>query len=82
MIDGFPIDVNQAATFESEICKPGLVIAFDAADDVLKFRLKNRNNFDDTEEAQLESSLVHVCLSTCLNSRPNHSHKFYEMIAR
>lgn len=51
MIDGFPIDQSQADSFVSEICTPTMVIAFEANDEVLKERLKGRNNFDDTDES-------------------------------
>lgn len=51
MIDGFPIDEEQAESFVTEIGEPTLVLAFEANDEILKDRLKSRNNFDDTEES-------------------------------
>merc|ERR1712002_632317 len=51
LIDGFPINEGQASNFEEDIGKPSMVIAFEAGDEVLKQRLKKRNNFDDNEDS-------------------------------
>merc|ERR1739848_984089 len=54
LIDGFPMDSEQAEAFISDIGTPAAVILFEANDTVLQERLKSRNNFDDTEEAILK----------------------------
>lgn len=51
LIDGFPIDLEQAEAFARDIAAPNAVIFLEANDSVLKERLKQRNNFDDTEES-------------------------------
>merc|ERR1711973_153074 len=51
LIDGFPMDSEQAEAFISDIGPPTAVILFEANDAILQERLKSRNNFDDTEEA-------------------------------
>merc|ERR1711988_301677 len=51
LIDGFPMDSEQAEAFISDIGTPTAVILFEANDAILQERLKSRNNFDDTEEA-------------------------------
>merc|ERR1711936_65735 len=51
LIDGFPMDSEQAEAFISDIGSPTAVILFEANDAILQERLKSRNNFDDTEEA-------------------------------
>jgi len=51
LIDGFPIDIEQADAFVRDIAAPAAVIFFEANDSVLKQRLMARNNFDDTEES-------------------------------
>lgn len=51
LIDGFPIDLEQAEAFVRDIGEPTAVIFFEANDHVLKDRLMARNNFDDTEDS-------------------------------
>merc|ERR1711962_267020 len=51
LIDGFPMDSEQAEAFISDIGTPTAVILFEANDAILQERLKSRNNFDDTEDA-------------------------------
>merc|ERR1711981_1250106 len=54
LIDGFPMDGEQAEAFISDIGSPTAVILFEANDTILQERLKSRNNFDDTEESILK----------------------------
>jgi len=54
LIDGFPMDSEQADSFISDIGSPTAVILFEANDTILQERLKSRNNFDDTEESILK----------------------------
>ena len=42
LIDGFPRALDQVAEFEASICKPTMVLAFDAKEEVLEARLLNR----------------------------------------
>jgi adenylate kinase family enzyme len=42
LIDGYPRALDQVASFEAAICKPTLVLAFDAKEEVLEARLLNR----------------------------------------
>ena len=51
MLDGFPRDSEQAAAFEADIGAPVNIIYLEVNDIVLKERLMERNNFDDTEES-------------------------------
>jgi len=51
LIDGFPLDDEQAEAFVSDIGQPTAVIHLEANDTILIERLKSRNNFDDTEDA-------------------------------
>merc|ERR1711973_1029803 len=51
LIDGFPMDSEQAEAFISDIGTPIAVILFEANDAILQERLKSRNNFDDTVDA-------------------------------
>jgi len=51
LVDGFPIDLEQAEAFIRDIGTPAVVIFMEAADQVLKQRLLSRNNFDDTEDS-------------------------------
>ena len=50
-MDGFPLDVAQAASFVQTIGPPTAVIHIDVGPLVMDFRLKTRNNFDDTPES-------------------------------
>lgn len=54
LIDGFPMDSEQADSFISDIGSPTAVILFEANDTILQERLKSRNNFDDTEDSILK----------------------------
>lgn len=54
LIDGFPMDSEQADSFISDIGSPTAVILFEANDTILQERLKSRNNFDDNEESILK----------------------------
>merc|ERR1711935_1187618 len=51
LIDGFPMDSEQAEAFISDIGTPAAVILFEANDAILQERLKSRSNFDDTADA-------------------------------
>jgi adenylate kinase len=51
LVDGFPIDLEQAEAFNRDIGTPATVIFLEAVDQVLKQRLLSRNNFDDTEDS-------------------------------
>ena len=51
IIDGFPLDEEQAEEFVNEFGPPGLVINFICNNRVLMERLNERNNFDDNDEA-------------------------------
>ena len=51
MIDGFPKDTSQAVAFEQFIGPPTTVIYIDVPGSVMNYRLKERNNFDDTQES-------------------------------
>ena len=50
-MDGFPLDIAQAASFVQMIGTPMAVIHIDVSPLVMDFRLKTRNNFDDTPES-------------------------------
>jgi adenylate kinase family enzyme len=50
-MDGFPSDIAQAASFVQTIGPPMAVIHIDVNPLVMDFRLKTRNNFDDTPES-------------------------------
>jgi len=54
LIDGFPLDDEQADAFIADIGEPTAVLLLEANDQVLKDRLKSRNNFDDTEDSILK----------------------------
>ena len=51
ILDGFPIDLEQAEEFVKEFGPPNLVIHCNCHNRILKERLIGRNNFDDNEEA-------------------------------
>jgi len=51
LIDGYPGDAKQAATFVETIGKPTIVICLEVSDEVMEARLKARGNFDDQPEA-------------------------------
>ncbi len=52
LLDGFPLDLAQADAFAADIGQPKLILYFEATNnEVLKKRLKERGNFDDTEDS-------------------------------
>jgi len=51
IIDGFPLTVEQADAFVKEFGAPGLVLHFHCNNRVLRERLHERNNYDDSSEA-------------------------------
>ena len=51
IIDGFPLDEEQADEFVNEFGPPSLVLYFNCSNRVLRERLTERNNFDDNAEA-------------------------------
>merc|ERR1711997_1321527 len=51
IVDGFPMDAEQADSFVKDIGEPNMVLLLECNDEILKQRLNKRNNFDDTEEA-------------------------------
>jgi len=54
LIDGYPMDTEQAESFTKNIAAPNMVILLECNDEILKERLKGRNNFDDTKDAILK----------------------------
>eukprot|EP00092_Neocalanus_flemingeri_P000476 GFUD01000506.1.p1 GENE.GFUD01000506.1~~GFUD01000506.1.p1 ORF type:complete len:182 (+),score=63.29 GFUD01000506.1:156-701(+) len=54
VIDGFPATLAQAKLFEEKISAPTKIIVFDVKDEVMKIRLKERDNFDDKPESVLK----------------------------
>jgi len=51
LVDGYPSDEKQAATFIDVIGKPTIVICLETSDEVMEARLKSRGNFDDQPDA-------------------------------
>ena len=51
VIDGFPVNMEQAKLFVEKIQAPTKIIVFDIKDEVMKIRLKERDNFDDKPES-------------------------------
>jgi len=51
LVDGFPINMEQASMFVNNLGTPTQSVAFEASDEVLTGRLLARGNFDDTEES-------------------------------
>ena len=51
IIDGFPATLDQAALFEEKIGSPSKIIVIEVINDLLKRRLEDRGNFDDTADA-------------------------------
>merc|ERR1712165_56719 len=51
IVDGFPMDAEQADAFVKDIGAPNMVLLLECNDEILKQRLNKRNNFDDTDEA-------------------------------
>ena len=47
MIDGYPLDRDQAAAFVNDIANPSMVICLEMPDDVALSRLRTRGSFDD-----------------------------------
>ena len=56
MIDGYPLDRNQAISFCKDIGKPSRVISLEISDQVATSRLTARGNFDD-ETASINKRL-------------------------
>jgi adenylate kinase family enzyme/hemoglobin-like flavoprotein len=55
LIDGYPRALDQVVAFEAAICKPSLVLAFDAAESVLEERLVNRGKTSGRADDNVES---------------------------
>jgi len=51
LMDGFPLDMEQALCFQRFIGIPTTILYLALDDEVMKDRLKKRGNFDDTEES-------------------------------
>ena len=51
VIDGFPLDEEQASAFEKEFGPPSLVFHLVCNGGILRERLQERNNYDDTKDA-------------------------------
>jgi len=51
LVDGFPINMEQASMFVNNLGTPTQSVALEASDEVLTGRLLARGNFDDTEES-------------------------------
>ena len=47
LIDGYPLDRDQAAAFVNDIANPSIVICLEMPDDVALSRLRTRASFDD-----------------------------------
>ena len=56
MIDGYPIDGDQADSFVADIGSPSVVICLDINDEVAMKRLSSRGNFDD-QQSSIEKRL-------------------------
>merc|ERR1712141_883807 len=54
LVDGYPMDADQADAFIRDIGEPNLVLLLEVDEVILKERLKGRNNFDDTPDAILK----------------------------
>merc|ERR1712123_428704 len=54
VIDGFPANMEQDKLFEDMIGAPTKIVVFEVKDEVLKIRLRERQNFDDKPEAVLK----------------------------
>jgi len=54
VVDGFPANLEQAKLFEDMIGAPTKIVVFEVKDEVLKIRLRERQNFDDKPEAVLK----------------------------
>ncbi len=53
-MDGFPLDMTQAAEFQKLIGRPSTIIFLNVSDEVLQDRLKKRGNFGDTEDSLIK----------------------------
>jgi len=51
LVDGYPSDEKQAATFVDTIGNPSIVICLEISDEVMESRLRARGNFDDQPDA-------------------------------
>lgn len=47
LLDGYPMDLDQAKACEDDIATPNAIIFFEASNEVLEARLMKRGNFDD-----------------------------------
>lgn len=54
LVDGYPMDTEQADAFCKDIGAPNMVILLECKEEILKERLKGRNNFDDNPDAILK----------------------------
>jgi len=54
IVDGFPMDAEQADAFVKDIGAPNMVLLLECNDEILKQRLNKRNNFDDTPDSILK----------------------------
>jgi len=59
-MDGFPATIQQANMFEEKIGKPAKIIVFEVSDDVMKFRLKERGNFDDKTDTVMKRISTYI----------------------
>lgn len=63
VLDGFPLDLEQAQAFERDIGSPKAIIFIEANDTVLEERLLGRGNFDDNK-ASIEKRLQNFYTKT------------------
>jgi adenylate kinase family enzyme len=68
LIDGYPIDLDQAKEFETDIGSPNAVILLEVTDEVLTDRLAARGNFDDNNVSFIPSNnIISLSLSLSLS---------------
>ena len=63
ILDGFPIDADQASQFEADIASPKAIVFLEAPDAVLAERLTGRGNFDDNK-ASIEKRIANFNANT------------------
>ena len=51
LLDGFPLDLNQASSFVEKIGRPSAIIHLDVIPPIMELRCKERKNFDDEIES-------------------------------
>ena len=51
MIDGYPLDKDQAAAFVNDLSTPSAVICLEIDDDTAMHRLRTRGSFDDIRKS-------------------------------